>query len=469
MPSARITRIGQTLRHSSRTRDQCVSHTSECTDYEPPEREAWHLPPDQMWILRQRRCESENDPPSPPERIRCDETDSRTQIPLRLVGSTHSPVSGATRREFRAGCRAMRKVLLDLRDELPHYTECGLTRDPSFIAPIAQLLMSGTLGRDETLSAAIALDVLEASDVSIVTALSSRLGDETLRERFLGFLLAIDTPEALGAVADEMSVRFDAHTCALLGRREGWELRAADLAWRHRTAAERSLSYGLVVPLFGHIKSLETKAYPEKLAFGVGRSVFGHSLRTQAIDGMSVFDPTGAFRAAETAIRDPMCDERDAMPATLMKLNAEVAVPLLLEVARTADDETMELAIADALASVDVHAELLDMLMSETANVRRVAAVIAGRQLDPQLCEQQLRQRALDMDERVSAAAIEALRVQIRTQAVHAILRDAVGATDRRRRWILLDQAAQHARGSREMPPVPSSVLATLNGVITSP
>lgn len=347
------------------------------------------------------------------------------------------------------------------------FLAAGITRDPSLIAPITRAFTSGTLGRDEVLSAAIALNVLEADDASVVAALSSHLGDPTLRERFLGFLLAIDTPEALSAVADELSVRFDAQVCGLLGRHDGWAVRAAELGWQNRVAAERSLSFGLVVPLLGHIRSFEIKSYLENVAYGLGRSILGRSYREEAIEGLSVDDPDGAFRAAEASLRDNLCGERRAMPEILMKLDAERATSILLEIVRTIDDEAVELAIADVLSKVDVHTEVVAMFASETSNVRRVACVLAARRPEPGAFQQYLRQLALDVEESIATAAVNALREQIRTQGVRTLVERAVQASDKSQRWMFMDQAAEHARGRKEVPPILPSILAPLNGPVT--
>lgn len=343
----------------------------------------------------------------------------------------------------------------------------GITRDPALIATITSAFTSGKLARDEVLSAAIALNALDADDESVVAALSSHLGDPTLRERFLGFLLAIDTTEALSAVADELLVRFDAQICGLLGRHDGWAVRAAKLGWQNRAAAERSLSYGFVVPLLGHIGSPEVKSYLEKVAYGVNRSVFGRSYREKAIEGLALYDPDAAFRAAEASLRDNLCGERRAMPAMLMKIDAERATSILLEIVRTVDDEALELAIADVLSTVDIQTDVVAMFASETSNVRRVACVVAARRPEPEAFQQHLRQLALDIEESVATAAVSALREQIRTQAVRTLVERAVHASDKSQRWMLMDQAASHARGRKDVPPILSSILAPLNGPVT--
>lgn len=343
----------------------------------------------------------------------------------------------------------------------------GLSREPTFIPPLVAAFTSGTLGRDESLSAAIALNTLDASEPSVVTAMVSHLEDVTLRDRFLEFLLDMDTPGSLAAVAEALLYRFDPEICAFLARHDGFALRAAELAWQNRTAAERSLSYAVVVPLFGLIDAPETRAYLENLAFGVGRSMLGHALRVPGIRGLSTLDQAKAFAASESSLHDRLCEERDAMPSILMELDAERAARLLLEVAPTADDETVEFAIADALATADVESELVTMFDSEAPVERRVACVLAGRRPDPEPFRELLRARALDIDESVASTAIRALREQIRVQAVAALVQSAIHATDKRWRWVLLDQVARHARGRREVPPVLHSTLTSLAGELT--
>lgn len=343
----------------------------------------------------------------------------------------------------------------------------GITRDPSLIPPITMAFAGGSLCHEEVLSAAIALNVLEANDASVVAALSSHLGDPTLRDRFLGFLLAVGTPEALGAVADELSVRFDAQICGLLGRHDGWAARAAEFVWQNRVAAERSLSFGLALPLLGHIRSPEVKSYLERMAYGLGQWTFGRSYRKKAIEGLAVDDRDVAFRAAEASLRDSLCGERRAMPRVLMKLDAERATSILLEVVKAVDDESVELAIADALSTIDVQTDVVDMFASETSNVRRVACVLAARRLEPEALQEHLRQLALDADESVGSAAVSALREQIRTQGVRMLLARAVQASDKFHRWMFMDRAAEHARGRKEVPPILPSILAPLIGSVT--
>jgi len=155
------------------------------------------------------------------------------------------------------------------------------------------------------------------------------------------------------------------------------------------------------------------------------------------------------------------------MPAILMRLDSEASKPVLLEVARTLNDETVELAIADALATTDVQADLVAMFASETPNVRRVACVIAGRRSEPEAFRWNLRERALDVNERVATASVDALREQIRTQGVRGLVEGVVTAMDKSRRWILMDQVAKHARGRKEFSPILLSVLAPLYGSVT--
>jgi len=150
-----------------------------------------------------------------------------------------------------------------------------------------------------------------------------------------------------------------------------------------------------------------------------------------------------------------------------MTLDAERAKAVLLETARTLDDEALELAVSDALATADVRAELLAMFASEASNVRRVACVLAGRRLEPEEFRQHLQERALDVDKRVATASVDALRERIRAQAVRDLAEAAVQATERSRRWILMDRAAKHGRGRKEVPPILRSILAPFEASLT--
>lgn len=343
------------------------------------------------------------------------------------------------------------------------FLAAGLTRDSRFVSPITEAFVSGALSRDETLAAALALDVLEADTPSFVAGLVRHLGDDTLRDRFLRILLRVNTREALNAVVESISIRFDPEVCALLARQDGYLKQAAELAWNNRDTAERSLFYAVVVPLFGHIEAAACKEYLERLAVGIGRSLFGTSLRVAAIQGLAHRDSEAAFNSAQASLRDRSCNEREQMPALLMQLDAQRALAVLREAIRTVKDEGLELSIADALSSADLDADLTAMLNSEEQEIRRVACVIAGRRANTSpAIRELLRAKVLDSDERVAAAAVRSLRDLTRADAVAVLVDSATQCGEKCRRWIILERIAKHSRGRKELPPVVHAVLRPL-------
>lgn len=343
----------------------------------------------------------------------------------------------------------------------------GLTRASEFVQPIANKLQSGELDRDQFLSAAIALDVLQVTDPQIVRFLLSKLNDETLRERLLGLLLSIGTPEALDGVAAAMDAKFDCDTCSALGHHDQFREVAAGIAWRHRITAERSLSYSRLIPILGSLSSPDVKAYLESLAFGHGRTLFGRSLRIAGIRGLSHRFPELAFRTAESVLRNPLSDERRDAVWQLKRLDAQQAVPLLLEIVRTVRDEAIEFTIASALSGDDLELHLVPMLQSDRPDVVRVACILSSYQRPSDQVRLLLQSNALHPDEQTRSMAIHALRERVRTASVSVLVEKAIAAQNPSERGLYLDWAATHGRGDKKRPGVPGWVTAPLRGRVS--
>ncbi len=142
MPSTGTTRTKPKSRSCRRKRDERAGRPLSRCEYQPRERDSWHVPPDQTWMLGLGDDDNEDDHNSPPETPTVTYSDDRRTVPLRLVGSADNPLTGATRREFRAGCRSLRAVLLGLRDDFPHDPECGKRKPRSAAAKRAEHINS---------------------------------------------------------------------------------------------------------------------------------------------------------------------------------------------------------------------------------------------------------------------------------------------------------------------------------------
>ncbi len=137
MPSKGKSRTKRKSRSSRRQRDERAGRRLACAAYLPRERESSLIPADLYWM--DFSSDDSGDAPELPLRAYIDD---RRTVPLRLVGSADNPLAGATRREFRAGCRSMRAVLLDLRDEFPHDPDCGKRKPRSAAAKHAEHINS---------------------------------------------------------------------------------------------------------------------------------------------------------------------------------------------------------------------------------------------------------------------------------------------------------------------------------------
>lgn len=160
MPSTGTSGTKCRSRSLRRTLDECAGRPLPCREYQPRERDSWHLlPSDQAWLYGL-DDDDVDDPNAWLESPLVEHLDDRRTVPLRLVGSASNPLAGATRREFRAGCRSMRKVLLDLRDEFPHDPDCGKRKPRSAAAKNAEHINSRLarkvyrLADDESMNAA---------------------------------------------------------------------------------------------------------------------------------------------------------------------------------------------------------------------------------------------------------------------------------------------------------------------------
>lgn len=148
MPCTGTSRSKCRSRSSCRTLEERAGRPLSCRENLPRERESWHLSSDLAWILALEELdafkeeEDVDDLTTQHTTPLAEYSGNRPKVSLRMVGSTDNPLSGATRREFRAGCRSMRAVLLDLRDEFPHDPDCGKRKPRSIAAKNAEHINS---------------------------------------------------------------------------------------------------------------------------------------------------------------------------------------------------------------------------------------------------------------------------------------------------------------------------------------
>ncbi len=142
MPSTGTSGTKCRSRSLRRTLDECAGRPLPRREYQPRERDSWHIPPsDQAWLYG-RDDDDADDPTASLESPSVEYSDDRRTVPLRLVGSASNPLAGATRRGFRAGCGSMRAVLLNLRDEFPHDPDFGKRKPRSAAAKHAEHINS---------------------------------------------------------------------------------------------------------------------------------------------------------------------------------------------------------------------------------------------------------------------------------------------------------------------------------------
>jgi len=343
----------------------------------------------------------------------------------------------------------------------------AVSRDERFMPFVRAALLRPSADRNTFLSAAIAAEMLGLRSTDVVAAMTSRLEDPSLRDRLLGFLLALNTAESLEAVAVYLESHFDPPVCAALGQHEAFAVRAAELAWKNRDAAGRSLGFSLVSPLMVKLSQPTVGSYLEGFAFGHRNSTIDGSLRAAAIEGLAALDPALAFEAARGALADPSEKNRTRYAKLLVDIDPERAARRLLERLRLEEDEEVEIAIADVLQGRIIEDELLALLESEDPAARRSACILACRGRLSDKLRRALRDRALDIDEKVAAAAMRAVREDLRAQGVEALVHEVVAEPPGERRWVLLDLIAQAARGTKDQPPIRTAPLAELAGTAT--
>jgi hypothetical protein len=336
----------------------------------------------------------------------------------------------------------------------------GLTRDDRFREPVMAAALNDNASSDILLSATIAAELLQVDDRA-VHSLARRLEDPNVSDRLAAMVLGFGTEAALTAVEQLLRKRFDPALCAALAEHDGWETRAAVLAWERRAEAERSVGFELVLPLFARVDDERAKRYLEMLAFGEGRTPFGQSLRFRATEALRTIDASRAYEAALGATRDTSERHRNQFPALLVELDGARAVPHLLEMLRVRDAEDFELAIADAVAQCDLSSQVEALLQSGDAAARRAGCILAARRSASDIATRLLRDRAVDVDEAVSDAAIFALGEGLRAEGVLELAREAARETGTRR-WTITDHLISLARATKDAPQVRSAALAPL-------
>jgi hypothetical protein len=342
----------------------------------------------------------------------------------------------------------------------------GLSGDSRSSIALRQVLADDDAARDVFLAAAISAELLGLHDDNVVAGIALRLRDPSLRERLVGILLAMETPAALDVVMQSLREHFDPAVCAALGATKSHAARAAALAWQSRTAAERTLALPRVVSVLARHADPDVRQYLERLAFGHQRSIFGQSARDEAIEALATLDPSRAYDAARGALRDSLDEKRDSLPEILMRLDRDRALKELLELARIERDDRVEIAIADALSSHALEPELLSLMESPEVAARRVGCVLAGRRNVSDRLLAMLRMRAVDTSDRVSSAAMRAVRETARAASLSALVDEWLSNPSLPRRGILLETIVRAARGTKDRPPIRPGVLSPLKGTL---
>lgn len=376
--------------------------------------------------------------------------------------------------EFRRGAPALAGTTVDslaaslkCGETLPGLLlAAGLARDPRNGPALRQALLDDGTARDAFLAAAISAESLGLHDEEVVTAISGRLRDSSMRERLSGLLAAIGTPPALDALMRDIEDRFDPAVCATVGRYESHARRAAALAWQCRSEAESSAALSRVLPLLARHPDPGVRLYLELMAFGHRQPALGQSVRDEAIDALGQLDPSLAYEAARGALLERRGDDRESLPALLARLDPSRARGNLLELAQSETDELVELAIADALARQPIKPEVDALLGSLDPGARRCGCVIAARREANDASLERLRGLALDQSEQVAKAAIRAVREVVRSAGISDLLDEWGQGPPQSRRAALLERIVLGAAASRDRPPARPGLLARLQGTL---
>lgn len=342
----------------------------------------------------------------------------------------------------------------------------ALTRDPRFLEIVRRTVSQTEIQADTLLAAAIAAEALCIQDDVSVQHLASKLRNADAPERLPHIVLRLGTPLALEAVEEHLRRRFDSALCADLAEQAGWESRATQLAWERRFEAERSIGFGYMLPFFTTLGDKSRLHYLEELALGKRRGLIDESLRYQSVRALSKIDRDRAYDAGFGAVQDPTLRQRARLPALLVELDQNRAVPQLIEMVRTGESEELELDVADAVSGCDIGSMIDAMLCSDDATARRAGCILAARREVSESTSRLLRERASDVDALVASAAMHALSELSRARGVRWLIEEAVKLRGERR-WTNIDHAVAAGAGNRDVPPVSPSALTAMRGELS--
>jgi len=137
VPFTGTTRNKRTSRFTRPKPVKCGDYPLPDFNYQHPKRDPWYFYIDQKLLPLENYASTPSVEP-----LFFTYADARRTVPLKLIGSDDNPLAPATRRELRTGCRSMRAVLLDMRNQFPHDSETGKRKPRSTQAKNAEPINS---------------------------------------------------------------------------------------------------------------------------------------------------------------------------------------------------------------------------------------------------------------------------------------------------------------------------------------
>lgn len=331
----------------------------------------------------------------------------------------------------------------------------GVSRDSKHSELIISVLSLPAFDRDVFLSAAIAADLLELTDDRVTDALGSRLEDESLRLRVMEFLLRIGTPRSLEFVARSIEDRFHVATCIALGECDGFEKRAAAIAWQNRVGLERRSGFSELFALISRHLDADVRPFLARFAFGHSSSSLDKTAALNACRALATLDREDAYRALRIGMERINTVYRLSYPQAMVDVNADRAKSDLFSAATADADAELLIAIGNALRTLSIEGDLLEMTRSRNppGTIRAACLIASRRRLSPELSDA-VRQHVLSVDEAVGRSARFAIREDLRARRVEALFDRMNTETDVGQRAVLFDLLTEAARGNRNRPTV---------------
>jgi hypothetical protein len=184
--------------------------------------------------------------------------------------------------------------------------------------------------------------------------------------------------------------------------------------------------------------------------------------RAAAVRHLARFDAQTACEAARAALEETPGKDREQYPDLLAEIDPLGAAPYLLDRLRVETDRRVRWAIGRSFAGLTkwpaagVQARLSSWFASGDPERRRAACEVAGWLSGVYtLSDPALHARLNDVDERVAAAAQEAMARLRDAEHVWELARAIVAELDEARRWRLLDALIALADPGDEHQPVP--------------